>query len=73
MALDDRGLAGVIDAAACNPKAAAALPLEQQRICAIVYGEGLRNSMSLMSIMLWPAAWCFWVCSKSLDRELLAR
>jgi len=73
IALDDRGFAGVIDATACNPKAAAALPLEQQRICAIVYGEGLRNSMSVISLVLWPAAWCFWICSKSLDRELLAR
>lgn len=73
LALDHRGLAAVLDVSDCNPKAAAALPLEQRGICAEIYGEGLRNSMSVMSLALWPAAWCFWICSKSLGRELLAR
>ena len=73
LALDARGLSGELDAAACNPKAAATLAPAQQSICAVVYGEGLRNSMSAITLVLWPAAWFFWLCSKSLARELLAR
>jgi len=73
LALEARGLAAELDPAACNPKAAAALTPANQRICAEVYGEGLRNSMSAITFVLWPAAVCFWLCAKSLDRELLAR
>lgn len=72
-ALEARGLGDQLEVAACNPKLAATLPLEQQRICAAIYGEGLRNSMTVMTLVLWPAAFCLWLCSKSLDRELLAR
>ena len=71
--LEARGLAGTLEVAACNPKAAAALPAAQQAACTAVYAEGLRNSMMVTALFLLPAAACFWLCSKRLDRELLAR
>jgi MFS family permease len=71
--LDARGLGDVLDAAACNPKVAGALPADQQSACNAAYAEGLRSSMTVMALGLWAAAACFWRCSRSLDRDLLAR
>lgn len=71
--LDARGLSGVIDAASCNPRAAAGLPADLQVACNAVYAEGLRNSMMATTLSLAVAAACFWRCSHSLDRDLLAR
>lgn len=73
MALESRGLADQLSVAACNPKVLGALSPEQQAACTAVYGEGLRNSMTVMAIVLWPAAFCLWMCSRRLDGELLAR
>ena len=73
LGLEARGQAGVLQAAACNPKAAAALPAAQQAVCAAVYSEGLRDAMRASSAFLLVAAGCFWMSSRSLDRELLAR
>lgn len=71
--LESRGLAETLDVATCNPKVVAALPAEQQAVCSQIYAEGLRNSMMVTSLLLLPAALLFWLCSKRLDRELLAR
>lgn len=71
--LDARGLSGMIDAASCNPKAAGALSMDLQAACSSVYAEGLRNSMMATTSFLLVAAACFWRCSRSLDRDLLAR
>jgi hypothetical protein len=73
LGLEARGQAGVLQAAACNPKTAAALPAAQQAVCAAVYAEGLRDAMRASSAFLLVAAVCFWMSSRSLDRELLAR
>ena len=71
--LEARGVGDSLIVAACNPKAMVALPLEQQAICSAVYAEGLRNSMSLMALFMLPAAWFFYLSSRTLDREMLAR
>lgn len=71
--LEARGYAGVLDAVACNPKLAAALPLAQQTACAAAYAEGLRNSMMVTALILMVAAAAFWLSSRTLDRDLLAR
>ena len=72
-ALEASGAAGSLNAAACNPKAIGLLDTESQRICAQAYAEGLQNSMSLMALLLLPSAWCFYMSSRTLARELLAK
>jgi len=72
-ALESSGAADTLTAAACNPKAAALLDPESQRICSQAYALGLQNSMSLTALLLVPSAWCFYMSSRTLDRELLAK
>jgi predicted MFS family arabinose efflux permease len=71
--LEARGLGGVLDVAACNPKVAGALPAVQQAACSAAYAEGLRNSMRVTALFLPVAAACFWMSSRHLDRDLIAR
>ena len=73
MGLESRGLAGVINAAACNPKVAGALPAAQQAACSEIYAVGLRNSMMVTALLLLVASACFVLCSRHLDRDMLAR
>lgn len=72
-AIEARGLTGVIDVAACNPKALGVLATAEQAVCVQIYGEGLRNSMIVTALLLLPAAVLFWLCAKRLDAELIAR
>ena len=72
-ALEARGVADSLSVVTCNPKAVSLLTSEQQAICSAVYAEGLRNSMSLMALFMLPAAWFFYLSSRTLDREMLAR
>ncbi|MFM8479815.1 MAG: MFS transporter, partial [Gammaproteobacteria bacterium] len=72
-ALEAKGVADSLSVAACNPKAIALLATEQQAICSAVYAEGLQNSMSLTALLMLPAAWFFYLSSRTLDREMLAR
>lgn len=71
--IEARGYAGVLDVTACNPKAVAGLPAAEQLICSAAYGEGLRNSMMVTAGFLLVAAAAFWLSSRTLDRDLLAR
>ena len=73
LGLEQRGLAGVLDVASCNPKLAAALPAAQQAACSAIYAEGLRNSMMVTGLLLLVSAASFWMCSRHLDRDMLAR
>ena len=73
MGLEARGLGGVLDAAACNPKAAAALSATQQAACSAAYADGLRRSMMVTALFLPVAAACFWMSARHLDRDLIAR
>jgi len=73
LGLEQRGLAGVLDVASCNPKLAAALPAAQQAACSAIYAEGLRNSMMVTALLLLVSAASFWMCSRHLDRDMLAR
>jgi predicted MFS family arabinose efflux permease len=72
-ALEAKGVADTLSVSACNPKAASLLSPDQQRICTMVYAEGLQNSMSLTALFMLPAAWCFYLSSRTLEREMLAR
>jgi predicted MFS family arabinose efflux permease len=72
-ALEARGVADSLSVAACNPKAVALLTPDDQLICSTVYAEGLQNSMSLTALFMLPAAWFFYLSSRTLDREMLAR
>ncbi|NDB17100.1 MAG: hypothetical protein EB018_09455 [Gammaproteobacteria bacterium] len=73
LGLEQRGLAGVLDVAACNPKVTSALPAAQQAACSAIYAEGLRNSMMVTALLLLVAATCFWMSSRHLDRDMLVR
>jgi predicted MFS family arabinose efflux permease len=72
-ALEAQGVADALSVTACHPKAAALLTLNQQNICATIYAEGLQDSMSLTALFMLPAAWFFYLSSRTLDREMLAR
>jgi hypothetical protein len=72
-ALEARGVADSLSVAACNPKAVALLTPDDQLICSTVYAEGLQNSMSLTALFMLPAAWFFYLSSRTLDREMLAK
>ncbi|MFZ9709458.1 MAG: spinster family MFS transporter [Steroidobacteraceae bacterium] len=71
--IEARGLTGVLDVAACHPKALGALTAAEQAVCVAIYGEGLRSSMIVTALLLLPAAVLFWLCAKRLDVELIAR
>ena len=73
LGLEARGFGGVLDASACNPKVAGLLPAAQQTVCGAAYAEGLRNSMRVTALFLPVAAACFWMSSRHLDRDLIAR
>jgi hypothetical protein len=73
LGLEARGFGGVLDASACNPKLAAALPAAQQAACGAAYAEGLRRSMMVTALFLPVAAACFWMSARHLDRDLIAR
>ncbi|NBP08911.1 MAG: MFS transporter, partial [Gammaproteobacteria bacterium] len=73
LGLEQRGLAGILDVAACNPKVTSALPAAQQAACSAIYAEGLRNSMMVTALLLLVAATCFWMSSRHLDRDMLVR
>jgi hypothetical protein len=71
--LESRGFGGVLGASDCNPKVAGVLPAVQQTACGAAYAEGLRNSMRVTALFLPVAAACFWMSSRHLDRDLIAR
>ena len=73
LGLESRGFGDVLDASTCNPKVAGLLPAAQQAICGAAYAEGLRNSMRVTALFLPVAAACFWMSSRHLDRDLIAR
>ena len=73
LGLEARGFGGVLDASACNPKVAGALPAAQQAACGAAYAEGLRSSMMVTALFLPVAAACFWMSARHLDRDLIAR
>jgi hypothetical protein len=73
LGLEARGFGGVLDASDCNPKVAGLLTAAQQAVCGAAYAEGLRNSMRVTALFLLVAAACFWMSSRHLDRDLIAR
>ena len=73
MSLAERGVADTLTVAACNPKAATNLAPMLQQVCSEIYAEGLQRSMTLTALVLLPAAACFWMSSRYLEQELVAR
>lgn len=73
LGLEARGLGAVLQVTDCNPRAAAALTDLQRTVCAAAYAEGLRSSMMVTSLILLISSACFWMSSRTVERDLLVR
>ena len=72
--LEDAGVAGQLSNALCrNPGEVAKLAPDLQVICRTAYGEGLRSAMMTTTLLMFPAAFCFWLSSRTLKRDMVAQ
>jgi MFS family permease len=53
-------------------EAAARVSDVQKTLCASSYGDGLRNSMVAIALIYLPAALCFFLCSLTLKKDMIA-
>jgi MFS family permease len=67
------GMDGVLSNAICRAPDLSALPEDQQAICRTAYGEGLRLSMAATALIFIPAAACFGLSARWLQRDLVAK
>jgi MFS family permease len=73
MRLEASGAGGVLTSALCRDAAEVArLPQDLQLVCRQAYGEGLRSSMVATVLILVPAALCFYLSSRTLERDMVA-
>ena len=74
MELNQAGQGGVLSGALCrNAAAVAKLAVEQQGICRMAYGEGLRSSMIATTLLFIPAGLFFYWSSRTLRKDLVAQ
>lgn len=67
-------LGGTLTTELCrNAVAVAKLPVDQQLLCRMAYGEGLRSSMIVTTLIFIPAALCFFLSSLTLKKDMVAR
>jgi hypothetical protein len=55
-----------------NAAEVAKLPADQQAICTAAYGNGLRSSMVVTALIYLPTALCFFLCSLTLRKDMVA-
>jgi MFS family permease len=73
MRLESSGAGGALTTALCRDAAEVArLSPDLQLICRQAYGEGLRSSMVATVSILLPAALCFYLSSRTLERDMVA-
>jgi hypothetical protein len=68
------GTGGAVTASLCrNAAEVAKLVVDQQGVCKVAYGQGLRLSMITTSLLLAPAALFFWLSSRTLNKDMIAQ
>jgi hypothetical protein len=74
MELNQAGQGGVLSGALCrNAAEVAKLAVEQQGICRMAYGEGLRSSMIATTLLFIPAGLFFYWSSRTLRKDMVAQ
>jgi MFS family permease len=74
MDIKQANMGGVLTADLCrNAAEVAKLPADQALVCTTSYGEGLRSSMVATVLIFIPAAICFFLCSLTLKKDMVAK
>ena len=74
MELRTSAFADVLTSTMCRDAAqVAALPADQQAVCGLAYGNGLRSAMAATALVFIPAALFFFLSSRTLKKDMLAR
>ena len=71
--IEGAGMGDVLTNAACRAKDLSALPIDQQEVCKLAYGEGLRQSMAAVVLFFIPAAAFYLLSSLTLKKDLVAK
>jgi MFS family permease len=73
MRLESSGADSALTSALCRDAAGLArLSQDLQLVCRQAYGEGLRSSMAATVLIMLPAALCFYLSSRTLERDMVA-
>lgn len=67
--IESTGYAGVLDTATCRARDLSGLAPELRAACARAYGLGLQRSMAVTTLIFLPAAACYWLSSRWLERD----
>ncbi len=71
--IEGAGMGDKLTNAICRAKDISALPLDQQEVCKMAYGEGLRQSMAAVVLFFIPAAAFYLLASLTLKKDLVAK
>lgn len=71
--IEGAGMGDKLTNAICRAKDISALPLDQQEVCKMAYGEGLRQSMAAVVLFFIPAAAFYFLASLTLKKDLVAK
>ena len=70
--LQAQGAGAGLTTAICRAKDLSALPEAQQLVCRAAYGEGLRQSLVAVTLVLIPASVFYFLASRTLDKDMVA-
>ncbi|MDZ4760468.1 MAG: MFS transporter [Alphaproteobacteria bacterium] len=73
MQIEAQGMADVLTNEVCRQRDLSALTPEQQSVCTLAYGEGLRQSMAATILFFIPAAAFFLIASLTYKKDVVAR
>jgi len=74
MEISKHNVGGILSSELCrNAVEVAKLAADQQEICRGAYGEGLKLSMITTTLGFIPAALFFYLCSRTLHRDMIAK
>lgn len=72
MQLQAHGAGAGLTNAICRAKDLSALPETQQLVCREAYGEGLRQSLVAVTLVLIPAAAFYFIAARTLNKDMVA-
>jgi hypothetical protein len=73
MQIEGAGMGDQLTNAVCRAKDLSALTVEQQDVCKMAYGEGLRQSMAATVLFFVPAAAFYLLASLTLKKDMVAK
>ncbi len=71
--IESAGMGETLTNAVCRAKDLSMLPIDQQDVCKMAYGEGLRQSMAAVVLFFIPAAAFYLLASLTLKKDLVAK